>query len=121
MALLGTRVRAIREQRGLTQDQLGRASGVRRSHISRLETGQRENPSVDITARLAVALDTSTDYLMGLTDDPRPVREVIHPSSDYSVLADQAYQLMLQVPPERQHEILALLRAMVTNLPSPDS
>ena len=116
MTLFGARLRGIREQRGWTQGELELSSGIRRAHISRLETGQRKNPSATLVARLAKALNISTDYLVGLTDDPTPSREAICGPDEYSVMADEAYRLLLRLPEGRRQEILALLRAMVKNM-----
>jgi hypothetical protein len=38
-----------------------------------MEDGSRPRAAGSTLERLAVALGTSTDYLLGLTDDPRPV------------------------------------------------
>lgn len=67
------RLREVRQAMGMTQEQLEVASGVSQSAISQVErlggsmTGQN-------LAAVAQALEVSTDYLLGLTDDPRPVR-----------------------------------------------
>jgi len=37
-----------------------------------IEAGIRDNISSAVIAKIAVALDTSTDYLLGLVDDPQP-------------------------------------------------
>lgn len=42
--------------------------------LSRLEN-DRFVPSSDMLSAIASALDTTTDYLLGLTDDPRPRRD----------------------------------------------
>jgi transcriptional regulator with XRE-family HTH domain len=39
------------------------------------EIGERE-PDFDTVTRLATFLNTSVDYLLGRTDDPRPVEEI---------------------------------------------
>lgn len=43
---LGANLRKIREERGLTQTELGRISGVSPSLISLIESGRRNNPSM---------------------------------------------------------------------------
>ena len=67
------RLRALREARGLRQATLARLAGVSPALISRMEDGSRPRAAGPVLERLAVALGTSTDYLLGLTDDPRPV------------------------------------------------
>ena len=50
--------------RGLTQADLGARAGLAAAAVSHFETGQR-SPSIESLARLADALDTSTDALLG--------------------------------------------------------
>lgn len=46
-------------------------TGIDQSDYSKIETGKR-NMSFEQCKRLALVLDTSMDYLAGLTDDPKP-------------------------------------------------
>jgi len=57
-------LREIREQRGLTQEQLASMIGVNRSAISHYEA-DRNNPSLETTQKLARMLDCSIDDLIG--------------------------------------------------------
>lgn len=67
---LGNRVRGRRHELGLTQARLAFEAEVHYSYIGALETGVR-NPSVDLVARLAKALDIDLGVLMeGLQDLP---------------------------------------------------
>ncbi len=58
-----TRLRALREERGLSLDAVARAAGMAASTLSRLETGKRRL-AVDHLAPLARALGTSVDALL---------------------------------------------------------
>jgi transcriptional regulator with XRE-family HTH domain len=58
------RLRAARDQRGLSQDDLANRAGLQSSAISHFETGARK-PSFHNLRRLADALDVTTDYLLG--------------------------------------------------------
>ncbi len=66
----GERVRALRHRRAISADDLGRKTELSIRHIYRLEGNERPNVWGVTIARLALALDTTTDYLLGLTDDP---------------------------------------------------
>lgn len=57
--------------RGLTQTQLAEKCGLPSTSISHFENpeGSRK-PSFDNLRRLAKALDVTTDYLLGRSDDP---------------------------------------------------
>jgi transcriptional regulator with XRE-family HTH domain len=70
MRLRIDRLRALREQRGWSQRELGRISGLGDTQISRYEHGSTD-PSSENLAILADHLNVSTDYLLGRTDNPR--------------------------------------------------
>jgi transcriptional regulator with XRE-family HTH domain len=68
------RLKELRSARGLSVEILARHAEVTVRHIWRLESGGRPNVWAVTLGRIALALDTSVDYLLGLTDDPRPFR-----------------------------------------------
>lgn len=62
----GKRVRLLRERRGLSMRELEQRSGVGRSTISSIETGQHPNPGLDILLRLQYGLGLDTlEALLG--------------------------------------------------------
>lgn len=74
MLSLGDRIAVRRKQLQLSQEQLAQMIGTNQKQISRYENDQND-PTADVVAALANALDTTTDWLLGLTDNPeRPMR-----------------------------------------------
>lgn len=69
MKRLTERIRMLRENNHLTQRQLAEYLGLRQQTYSRYERGELI-PSLDSIAALADFYDTSTDFLVGLTDVP---------------------------------------------------
>lgn len=67
----GNRLRKIREEARLTQEELAEMIGLGVIQINRYENGKTE-PNGEIIANLAKALNISSDYLLGLADDPTP-------------------------------------------------
>ena len=65
----GLRLRELRTAAKLTQSQLADRTGISRSTLYRYENSQNL-PDSDIIVRLALALHTTTDYLLGLDDAP---------------------------------------------------
>mgnify|MGYP000960916734 CR=1 FL=1 len=66
---LGNRIRELRKKKGLTQAQLGEMVGSDGNTISRWELNKL-GMGKEYILKFAQALDTSTAYLLGETDDP---------------------------------------------------
>ena len=98
----GKRIRARRDQLELKQENLAEACGTTQSILSRIEAGKITQIKPDLIMKIANALQTSTDYLLGthlqLHADPilrtdRNAQILIH---DYSSLSVRQSQLLLQ-------------------------
>lgn len=60
---LGGRIRSAREEKHLTQEQLGEICSLSTAHIGHIERGTR-TPSVETLCSVAKALDVSLDKLL---------------------------------------------------------
>ncbi len=67
------RLRDLREDRDLSQQQVADYLGMRQPQYSRYERGLRDVPT-DVLIRLARLYKTSTDYILGLTNNSDPNR-----------------------------------------------
>lgn len=65
------RIRELREDRDLLQKDLAAYLRCTQVSYSHYELGKRDIPT-DVLIRLAVFHQTSTDYLLGLTDIKKP-------------------------------------------------
>ncbi len=65
------RLRDLRKARGFSQVKMQLLTGIDQSDYSKIECGKRQL-SFEQCKRVALVLDTSMDYLAGLTDDPTP-------------------------------------------------
>lgn len=65
------RIRELREDHDLTQRQVAQYLNMHQPQYFRYEQGYRDIPT-DILIALACLYNTSTDYILGLTDDPAP-------------------------------------------------
>lgn len=63
---LGNKIKEIRTEKGITREDLAKAIGTSPAIIGRYERNER-TPSIDITKKIAQALDVSIDYLSGDT------------------------------------------------------
>ena len=66
--LVGWNVKRIRQEKGLTQEQLAELSGFSQQYISGLEQGRR-NPTIVSLYELAMALDVSHMELVRPTEE----------------------------------------------------
>ena len=66
----GQRLRRLRRERGMSVHLLAHQAGLCARQIWRLEAGDRPNVRAITVARISLALDTSADYLLGLTEEP---------------------------------------------------
>lgn len=66
-----SRIRDLRKERGYTQVKIQMMTGIDQSDYSKIESGKRYF-TFEQCKRLAIALNTSMDYLAGLTDEKKP-------------------------------------------------
>ena len=65
------RLRELRKERGYTQVKMQMLTGIDQSDYSKIESGKRYY-TFEQCKRIAVARQTSMDYLAGLTDQKEP-------------------------------------------------
>ena len=65
------RLKDIREDMDVTQKELAAVLHIRQSTYSQYENGQRGLPT-EVLISLAEFFGTSTDYILGLTDEKKP-------------------------------------------------
>ena len=69
---LGEVLRALREQRELSQERLAHDAGFHRNYVGMIERGER-GPTVDALFRLARALSVRPRDVMAQVEELRPV------------------------------------------------
>lgn len=71
---IADRIHNIIDDQGMTQTTLAEAIGIKMPRLNNYMTGQAKFPT-EIIKKIAEVLNTSTDYLLGLTDSPeKPIR-----------------------------------------------
>ena len=73
---IGTRLRAARQMRNISQTKLAELIGRSTGQISMVEH-DRAGTSIHTALAAAEALGVSMDYLVGLVDDPTPTRKLL--------------------------------------------
>lgn len=67
------RIKDLREDHDLTQAKIAEYLHVKQNTYSQYENGQRQIP-IDALIALAKYYNTSTDYILGLTDEKKPYK-----------------------------------------------
>ena len=67
------RIRDLREDRDLTQNQLAEYLHIKQNTYSQYENGHRQ-PPMEVLIALARYYKTSVDYILGLTEERKPYR-----------------------------------------------
>lgn len=99
--MFSERVKKVRNEAGLTQKELAQILQLSIGTIAMWETGKRE-PKLETMVHLSKTLNTSVDYLLGLSEDEMPQTieriesnedsglkvqaEVIYSCSDYDLV-----------------------------------
>lgn len=69
--MIGKKITKLRNKQGLTQQAVAEGIGVSRATYAHYEINRRE-PDNETLCKIAVFFDVSADYLLGLTDLPKP-------------------------------------------------
>ena len=73
MVIFMNRLKKLRKEKRLTQIQMQMITGIDQSDYSKIENGKRYY-TFEQCKRIALALDTSMDYLAGITDEKKPYK-----------------------------------------------
>lgn len=92
--IFSQRLKEIRTAKGLTQPKLAKLIQSTDRNISNYETGY-SLPSVPVLLNLSIALSTSVDYLLGLSNNPSITHSDNH-------LTSKDYQLIEQLKSDKE-------------------
>lgn len=93
-AEIGKRIEYIRRKRGLSQTELGKALGVTKKTI--IEYEDKNKIPLNKIKKIAVALDVTTDYLLGVSDIETIDKnmEIVHKTTG---LSNNAIKVLVQL------------------------
>lgn len=92
---------------GLSQEQLAEALSISQKQVSKYERGENY-PSAETLKSLAKTLDTSTDWLLGLSDNPNP----IIPDTSLSMWQRRVMTLMTDKDDEFQRRLYEMAKLL---------
>lgn len=104
---ISDKIELLRKSQGISLTYLNNAIGAYRGKLTEVRNGKASLSTSEI-AILAQALSTSTDYLLGKTDDPTPVGQKESPPQSGELNAKDArlIEWFRSLPPEKQKAIL---------------
>ena len=98
---IGRRIKAAREKKQLTQEQLAELVDLSAMHVSVIERGVKL-PKLETLINIANVLDVSADVLL---------QDVINNRAE--IFSSEASALMNKLPQEDQQRVLAALRSFI--------
>ena len=103
------KIKSLREEKGMTLEELGNIVGVGKSTVRKWETGMIANMKRDKIAALAKALRTTPEYLMGWEEEKQKnlPQEKLKLTEGEKMLLD----LFNKVPEDQQKLVLEMIRA----------
>lgn len=107
---MAQRIKALRQEKGLTLEQVADVVGVGKSTVRKWETGMIANMKRDKIADLARALGTTPAYLMGWDEETEEKKD----SPTEPVLSEGEKALLAlfnRVPEDQQQLVLQMIRA----------
>lgn len=76
------RIKDLREDRDLSQKEIAKVIHTTQQQYSKIETGK-----ADISGEKLILLtkfyNVSADYILGITNEPRPLMQPVHPKNRY--------------------------------------
>jgi transcriptional regulator with XRE-family HTH domain len=96
--LLGKRIRRLREEKALSQQELGNRAEVNYKYIGEIERG-RQNPSFNVLTKIAIALGVSLSDLMSFEQEIGNRKEI----------ESRINQICRNMPDEEVRRVLQML------------
>jgi transcriptional regulator with XRE-family HTH domain len=102
----GKRISERRRQRNMSQEELAFHVATNQRQISRYERGEND-PTGDVLVKIADALETTTDWLLGRTNTPdRPLRD----ADDLDDFEKETVKLLRSKTPEQKLKIVEIIK-----------
>ena len=111
MEHIGIRIKALREERNMSQTQLAIKTGYTdRTSISKIESGKIDIAQTKLSV-FAQALGTSVETLMGLDKTPNNSEKPTTLNTDLTESERALLDLFSRVPADKQNLVVQMIRA----------
>lgn len=121
MATFGERLKELREKAGLKQSDLAEKFKMGTAAFSKYELGHTE-PRMLIIVELCKIFNVSTDYLLGISDEPTPYtpkRKDFSPSGFYNYFTDEEFlilNMIKKLPDNYKYEVKGYINGILSSL-----
>lgn len=107
MSTMAERIKQLRNERGMTQEELGKIVGVQKQAIWKYENGNVTNMKQSTIRKLSDFFDVSPSYLMGYSDERKEQSINIDelPEHDKKIIS-----ILLEMPIEKRQEALNYIK-----------
>lgn len=105
---MARKIKELRQEQGLTLEQVAQVVGVGKSTVRKWETGMIANMKRDKIADLAKALGTTPAYLMGWDEQQKKSSPTVEELSEGEKMI---LELFNRVPEDQQKLVLQMIRA----------
>jgi transcriptional regulator with XRE-family HTH domain len=102
----GSRIQARRKQLGMSQEELAHLTGTNQKQISRYENNKNDITG-DKLIVMARVLQTTTDWVLGLTDNPE---QPMPPEQDWTPYEREILTLMHNRDEEYQKRVVEIAK-----------
>lgn len=110
MNTFAKRLRATREERGISAKELAEALGINATTIYRYETAGFQSIKSPVLNAIAKYLNVNPDYLIGATDQKHTVKEAEDLLATITDGEKMLLELFRRVPVESQQMVLDMIR-----------
>lgn len=104
--MIGDRIRELRKEKDISQEELGKVAGVTTSAIGMYETNVRQ-PSYEVLKKICEYFDVSSDYLLEITD----IRKYDNSEIYIGIDADQKELIEEKIKKEIKEKIIRALES----------
>ena len=108
---LGKKLRFLRDRTDKNREEISKALNIKYSTYANYENDMRQ-PDLETIKIIAAYFNTSTDYLLGLTDDKKRTAELHEEKSSYGKMTDPIKKVVIKMedlPLDYQEKILAMV------------
>lgn len=102
---MGERIKRLRIERGMTQEELGKAVGLQRAAINKYEKGIVESIKRTTIIKLAEVLNTTPSYLVGYEDD----EEI----SELTAIQEELMEKIYELTPDNQRTLIGIVETLL--------